>query len=126
MQNYVHKVNYYETDKMGVVHHSNYIRWMEEARSYYLNQIGFGYKKMEEEGVVSPVISLECSYLKPTKFDDEVEIVATILSYNSVKLAMGYTMKNVKTGEIVLKGTTSHCFLNTAARPQSLKKYCLV
>ena len=49
---YEHIVQYYETDQMGIVHHSNYIRWFEEARSYILEQIGFGYKKMEEEGII--------------------------------------------------------------------------
>ena len=52
---YEHKVQYYETDQMGIVHHSNYIRWFEEARVDVLDQIGIGYKKMEEAGVISPV-----------------------------------------------------------------------
>ena len=50
MKNYIHKVNYYETDKMGVTHHSNYIRWMEEARIDYLQQIGYGYNLVKEKG----------------------------------------------------------------------------
>ena len=48
MKLYEHKVQYYETDKMGIVHHSNYIRWMEEARIDFLSQIGWDYKKLEE------------------------------------------------------------------------------
>ena len=47
MKPYTHKVNYYETDKMGITHHSNYIRWMEEARIDFLESIGFGYDKLE-------------------------------------------------------------------------------
>ena len=50
MKKYIHKVNYYETDKMGITHHSNYIRWMEEARIDFLEQIGFSYDKLEKEG----------------------------------------------------------------------------
>ena len=46
--NYQHKIQYYETDKMGITHHSNYIRWMEEARIDLMNQVGLSYKKMEE------------------------------------------------------------------------------
>ena len=49
---YKHLVQYYETDQMGIVHHSNYIRWFEEARSFLLEENGFGYKKMEESGII--------------------------------------------------------------------------
>ena len=71
---YTHKVKYYETDKMGVTHHSNYIRWMEEARIEFLDKIGFSYYKLEEDGIMSPVIGIECDYKATTTFDDEVEI----------------------------------------------------
>ena len=56
MQNYVHVVNYYETDKMGITHHSNYIRWMEEARVEFLDSIGDGFDKLEAHGVFSPAL----------------------------------------------------------------------
>ena len=56
MEVYRHKVQYYETDKMGITHHSNYIRWMEEARIWFLSEIGFSYAKLEEMGMVSPVL----------------------------------------------------------------------
>ncbi len=54
---YEHHVKYYETDQMRIVHHSNYIRWMEEARMDLMEQMGFGYDKMEELEIVSPVLS---------------------------------------------------------------------
>ena len=50
MKDYIRKINYYETDKMGITHHSNYIRFMEEARIDFLDQIGCGYAKMERDG----------------------------------------------------------------------------
>ena len=59
---YQHKVQYYETDKMGIVHHSNYIRWMEEARIDFLDSIDFGFAMLESQGVISPVIGVECDY----------------------------------------------------------------
>ena len=61
MNKYLHKVNYYETDKMGVVHHSNYIRWMEEENPFFRSD-GFGYDKLESDGIISPVIYVECDY----------------------------------------------------------------
>lgn len=122
MSGYIHKVCYYETDKMGVTHHSNYIRWMEEARVEFLDKIGFGYKKLEKDGIISPVIGVECEYKTPTTFDDLVEIKVRVKEFKGVKLVIGYKMKNVKTNELVLIGTTKHCFLNKENKPIILKK----
>ena len=66
MTPYRHKVQYYETDRMGVTHHSNYIRWMEEARVDLLEQIGWGYDRMESLGIQSPVTGVGCVYKAPT------------------------------------------------------------
>ena len=74
MKPYVHKVQYYETDMMSLTHHSNYIRWMEEARIDFMDQMGFPYTRMESEGIMSPVRSLSCSYKRPTTFGDVVSI----------------------------------------------------
>ena len=122
MENYIHKVNYYETDKMGITHHSNYIRWMEEARIYFLDQIGFGYAKLEEEGISSPVIGIECDYKVSTTFDEEIEIEVCIKEFKGVRLIIGYKMIKVKTGEVVCEGVSKHCFLNNENKPIILKK----
>ena len=122
MENYIHKVNYYETDKMGVTHHSNYIRWMEEARIDFLNQIGLGYKKLEEDGIISPVIGVECDYKMPTTFDDKIEIKAEVEEFKGVKLIIKYTMKNIETNDIVLIGKSKHCFVDKNNKPIILKK----
>ena len=121
MENYIHKVHYYETDKMGVTHHSNYIRWMEEARVDFLDKICFCYDKLEKDGIISPVIGVECDYKVSTRFDDIIAIEAEVEDYNNVKLVIKYTMKNVKTGELVAIGKTKHCFLNEN-KPVILKK----
>ena len=74
MSRYIHKVHYYETDKMGITHHSNYIRFMEEARMNYLNETGFTMARLEAEGITSPVVSVTCDYKYPSTYDDEIEI----------------------------------------------------
>lgn len=122
MNKYVHKVNYYETDKMGITHHSNYIRWMEEARIDFLGKIGCGYKKLEDDGVISPVIGLECEFKTPTTFDDKVEIEVRIKEFKGVKLVLSYKMTNAETGELVLTAQSSHCFLDKSSKPIVLKK----
>ena len=119
---YEHKVQYYETDQMGIVHHSNYIRWFEEARTYLLEEIGFGYKKMEEEGIISPVLSVQADYKTMTRYSDIVTIDVKIREYNGIKLTVGYTVSDKETGEVRCVGETRHCFLDTQGRPLSLKR----
>ncbi len=122
MDKYIHKVNYYETDKMGVTHHSNYVRWMEEARIDFLDKIGLGYKKLEEDGIISPVISVECEYKAPTTFEDKIEVSIEVEEYSGVRLILKYTMTNVENGKIVLTGRTKHCFVDKENKPIILKK----
>ena len=64
MEPYTRTAKYYETDQMGIIHHSNYIRWMEEARIDVLNQMGYPYRRFEEMGYISPVLHAECEYKK--------------------------------------------------------------
>ncbi len=122
MENYIHKVNYYETDKMGITHHSNYIRWMEEARINFLEQIGFGYDKLEKDGIISPVIAVECDYKMTTTFGDTVEIEVEIEEFRGVKLIIRYTMRNINNNKIVLIGRTKHCFVSKDNKPIILKR----
>ncbi len=122
MKTYIHHVQYYETDKMGITHHSNYIRWMEEARVDFLEQIGCGYATLEKEGIISPVIGVECDFKTPTTFDDFVEIKCAIEEFKGVKLIIKYTMINQKTNELVLVGKTKHCFVDKNNKPIILKK----
>ena len=120
MKPYIRKVHYHETDKMGVAHHSNFIKWMEEARVDFLDQIGYGYAKLEEDGIMSPVLSVECEYKKPLRFGDEFEVLPEILEFKGVRLVIGY--KFTSNGETVAAGKTSHCFLTPECRPIALKR----
>ena len=115
-------VHYYETDQMGIVHHSNYIRWFEEARTAYLEEAGAGYKGMEEAGIISPVVSVACRYRSMVRFGDTVEIYLKITDYNGVKLSLSYEVKDKETGVLRCEGESSHCFLGRDGRPVSLKK----
>ncbi|MBQ6134205.1 MAG: acyl-CoA thioesterase [Lachnospiraceae bacterium] len=117
---YRHRVQYYETDRMGITHHSNYIRWMEEARADFLEKKGWPYERIEEEGIISPVISVDCRYKKPTTFADEVDIEVSVLEFNGVKLKIGYVMKLGE--ETVCEGESMHCFLNKEGKPVKLSK----
>lgn len=120
MEIYRHQVQYYETDKMSFTHHSNYIRFMEEARIDFLNQIGWGYDKMEEEGIISPVISVTCDYKKSTTFPEIIEITIQVLELTGTKLKLGYVMK--VDGTVVCTATSGHCFLDESGRPVIIKR----
>lgn len=119
---YIRRVNYYETDKMGITHHSNYIRFMEEARTAFLNHYGCGYAKFEEYGVISPVLSVNCQYKQTTTFEDEIKITVEVKQYTGVKLKFGYTMANTKTEAVVFIGESEHCFLDQNHIPVIVKK----
>ena len=114
---YTHKVQYYETDKMGITHHSNYIRWMEEARVDMLEKIDFGYDRLESEGIISPVVGIECEYKESTRFAENVEIDVKITEYSGVRYTIEYEMRNAETKNLVLKGKSKHCFINENGRP---------
>ena len=115
MTPYTHKVQYYETDKMKLTHHSNYIRIMEEARLDFLSQIGWPYHKFEENGIISPVVSVSCDYIKPTTYPDVIEVSVKVTGLKKLKFKLGYTMR--VGGVIVSKGTSVHCFLNEKGKP---------
>ena len=121
MNLYKHKVQYYETDKMSIVHHSNYIRWMEEARVDFLEQLGMGFDKLEDMGIISPVVAVEGKYKQETKFPEIISILVQIEEFKGIKLKLKYTMTNDK-GTIVFEGISEHCFQNTEGRILNLKK----
>lgn len=122
MEPYLHHVQYYETDRMGITHHSNYIRWMEEARVAFLEEMGWGYEKLEDMGIVSPVTQAACEFKKPTTFSDVVEITVEVREYRGVRLLLSYRMVNERTKELVAEGTSGHCFLNREGQVMILKK----
>lgn len=121
---YEHKVHYYETDQMKIVHHSNYIRWFEEARLDWMEQLGIGYDQMEKDGIISPIIEVNAKYKTMTRFGDTVVIELNIESYNSVKLVIGYTVRDKATGEVRCTGSSVSCFMNADGMIISLKRGC--
>ncbi len=119
---YIHKVQYYETDQMAIVHHSNYIRWFEEARVDFLDKIGYGYKTMEEQGIISPVTKVNCNYKSMTRFGETVRIEAKILLFNGITLKIGYHISDLDSGEVRANGESEHCFISEVGKLLSVKK----
>ena len=121
MEKYTHIVQYYETDRMGVTHHSNYIRWMEEARIDFLRQIGWDYAKLEEMGIISPVVEVSCKYRSSTTFSDQIQISVSVKEFKGVKLMIHYEMENQE-GKKVCEADSVHCFVDNSGRPIRMAK----
>ena len=121
IRDYVHTVQYYETDRMGITHHSNYIRWMEEARVDFLSQIGWDYARLEESGIISPVLNVTCDFKRTTTFSDKITIRPVVAEFNGVKLKFSYEMRN-EDGTVVFTATSMHAFLNKEGRPVRMKQ----
>lgn len=119
---YEHQAKYYETDQMGIIHHSNYVKWMEEARMNLMEQIGLSYKQMEDMEIISPVISINVDYISMVHFDETVVIETRIVKYNGVKMELEYVMYDKETAEKRAIAKSGHCFLSKSGRPISLKR----
>ena len=121
--NFERRINYYETDRMGVVHHSNYIRYLEEARCSWLDALGMPFSLLEENGITIPVLGVNVTYKHHVTFDDTIIINVFAKEYNGVRMTIGYNVTDKKTGNLVLTGETKHCFTSRELRPVNLKKY---
>ena len=119
---YERKINYYETDRMGIVHHSNYIRFLEEARCSMLESAGMPYSDFEKHGILIPVLSINCNYKCHVTFGDTIEIKTLVKDFNGVRLTMQYEATNKETGDLVLTAETKHCFTNKDLKPIRLQK----
>ena len=107
---YQHYVQYYETDKMGVTHHSNYIRFMEEARVQFFKGIGLDYFEFEKKGFISPVVGLNnIRYKRPSTAGDTLDIDVAIKEIGTVTFTIQYIMKNKNV--VVFTGESEHCLL---------------
>ena len=119
MNTYKPEVKYYECDRMGVTHHSNYVRFMEEARVDWLDQLGFGFEKIEAENVFSPVVSISCEYKSHTTLKDIIDIEVKISKMSEMKFEFDYIMR--VEGKLVCLGHSAHCFIENG-RPVAISK----
>ena len=128
---YEHRVQYYETDQMGVVHHSNYIRWFEEARDDFVRRNGIDYRLIEAEGIRLPVIGVSCDYKSAAKYGDLAEITVRPVFFNGVRLRCEYEVRLKESGALIAVGRSEHCYVDAGTgKPLNLKRrmpeYCAV
>lgn len=119
---YERDVFYYETDRMGIVHHSNYIRWLEEARNDFYAQTGFPFDQIEDAGIMVPVVSAACQYKSPFRFGDRFRIQVIPVLFNGVKFGFEYEIYDAETGELRAHGASEHCFSDFSLKPVRLNR----
>lgn len=116
-------VRYAETDKMGIVHHSNYFIWFEAARTELIKKIGISYSDIENKyGIYLPLISCGCSFKKPCFYEDDVCVSACIDTLSETRIKFYYEV--IKDEQVCAKGYTEHAFVNRDFKPINLKKKC--
>ena len=111
-------INYYETDRMGVVHHSNYIRLLEESRCRWLEYYDMPFEIMESEGITIPVLGVNIKYKSHVTFGDTVIIVPYLKEYTGVRFTVCYDFIEKESKRVVLTGETKHCLTNRELRKE--------
>ena len=122
MKYYNRKINYYETDQMGIVHHSNYARFFEEARVSFMEQVGYPYERLEREDVVSPVLAISCKFIHAVRYGDSIRIAVRLSAMSKLKCSFEYEITDLATGEIRARGTSDHGFISRDGKPVILPK----
>ena len=120
---YTRKLNYYETDRMGVIHHSNYIRFLEEARCEWLDKSNISMSMLEANGITIPTLEVNIKYKYPVTSGDIITIKPIITEFNGVRMNVSYEVIDIKTGRQVIEAKTTHCFTDIKLKPINLKKY---
>ncbi len=105
------RVRYSETDQMGVVYHGNYAQYLEMGRVEWLRSMGFSYKKMENDGIMLPVISLRMNFKKSATYDDLITVTTTLTKLPMVRIEFDYEIRNEE-GELLITANTVLAFID--------------
>lgn len=109
-----HKVNFYDTDAMAVVHHSNYIRWFEIGRVEFLRQAGITLTELMDDGYVFPITEVSAKYMNAGYFDDELIIETTPVALTKAKMAFSYRVLRACDDTVLVTGFTQNVFTSRA------------
>jgi len=119
------RVRYGETDQMSYAYHGNYAQYFEMGRIEWLREMGVSYKKMEETGIMLPVINLNINYKKPAKYDDLLTLKTTLIKTPTVKIEFEYELRN-ENNELLTTANITLAFVNMKTnRPTKAPEYLL-
>lgn len=120
MTTYRHAVPFYETDAMGIVHHSNHVRYFELGRIAWLREHDQPYERYVEQGLHFATTKVEVDYHAPARFADEVEIVVWLDEVRGASLVMAYALHT--TGALVATGRSEHAAVDPGGRVRRLPR----
>jgi len=106
------RVIYADTDAMGIVYHTNYIRWFEIGRTELMREAGVVYDEMEKEGFFLPLTELACHYLYPARYDDIVNVETRIEYFRRASVKFAYEIWDEKRETLLVEGSTTLAFIN--------------
>lgn len=123
MWSFKRQVNYYETDRMGVVHHSNYLRYLEEARYVWMEENLIPYPQIEERGIIVPCTNASETFLNFLRYGDEFSVHMELCEFTGVRIRFRYKVYNESTGDLCLEAETVH-YTTTREdyKPTSIKR----
>ncbi|NBD26078.1 acyl-CoA thioesterase [Paenibacillus glycinis] len=130
------RVRYQETDQMGVVFYGNYVTWFEIGRTEFVRSLGTPYDAIEKQGLLLPVVDLDCAYVSPARYDDNVLVCTRIDKLSPVRLSFRSEVRlagegetfptlwegNEPPGKLLVRGGTRHVWVNRDWRPSRLDK----
>jgi acyl-CoA thioester hydrolase len=115
------RVRYAETDRMGLLHHANYLIYFEQARTELLRAVGACYKELEDQGYLLVLTKVEVRYKRPARYDDVLRIRTTVERATSVRIDHRYEV--YCEGNLLAEGSTTLACVDRTGRPQALPDF---
>ena len=119
------RVRYHESDQMGIVHHSQYVRYLETARIEWLRHLGFSYRDMETSGALLVVAQLDIKYRAPARFDDVLDIGVVLTRLTAIRIVLDYVITRPADEAVIAKGSTTLASVDTEGQlkvmPESVR-----
>ncbi len=110
------RVTYAEVDRMGFLHHSNHLRWLERGREEYCRRRAIGYRDLEDRGTLVVVVEASLQYKSPLRLDDEADLTVTLRTLRHASLEFSYTLRRIADGALVATATTRHALVSREGR----------
>lgn len=111
------RVRYSDVDRMGLLYHVNYLEYFEVGRSDWIRRLWKPYKEIEDAGFALVVIEAHLRFIRPGKYDDELELYVAPTEWGNSRIRFGYRLIRAADGDILCEGWTSHCFISSEGKP---------
>jgi len=115
------RVRYAETDRMGLLHHANYLVYFEQARTELLRDLGYTYRDMEDQGFLLVLTKIEVRYKKPAYYDDILSIATSVERTTGVRIDHRYEVR--RGADLIAEGNTTLACIDREGRPQALPEF---